>query len=70
MAILFGTSMKELDLIEQDMNYYDSKAPFIKMFRRITKEPRSFLAVNFTRGLQPEKMYLDKNFVSVANVEI
>ena len=65
MAILFGTSMKELDLIEQDMNYFETKAPFIKMFRKITREPRSFLAVNFSAGLDPEKLYLDSNFLKI-----
>ena len=65
MAILFGTSMKELDLIEQDMNYFDSKAPFIKMFRNVTKEPRSFLAVNFSKGLEPKNLYLDQYFQSI-----
>jgi len=65
MAILFGTSMKELDLIEQDMNYFESKQPFVKMFREITKEPRSFLAVNFSNGLNPNKMYLNESFEPV-----
>lgn len=71
MALLFGTSMKELDLIEQDMNYYETKQPFIKMFRNITKEPRSFLGVNFSNGLNPEQMYLDRNFEKISQrVEI
>ena len=65
MAILFGTSMKELDLIEQDMNYFESKPPFVKMFRNVTKEPRSFLAVNFSKGLEPKNLYLDQHFQSI-----
>jgi len=62
MAVLFGTSMKELDLIEQDMNYFESKPPFVKMFREATKEPRSFLAVNFSKGLNPKNLYLNQYF--------
>ena len=59
-AILFGTNAKEVDLIADDMSYYEKKSDFIKMFRRITKIPRSFLVVNFSNP--PEELYLDTKF--------
>ena len=59
-AILFNTSSKELDLIADDMNYLDSHKAFVKMFRSVTKEPRSFLVVNFSNPL--DSLYMDSNF--------
>ena len=59
-AILFNTSMKELDLIAEDMNYLSSHKEFIKMFRETTKQPRSFLVVNFSNPM--ESLYLDTDF--------
>ena len=59
-AILFNTSMKELDLISEDMNFMSSNKDFVKMFRKTTEEPRSFLVVNFTNG--KEGLYMDSEF--------
>jgi len=59
-AILYSTSLKELELIADDMNYLDSKRKFIKLFREATKEKHSFLVVNFS-GEQDE-LYLNSNF--------
>lgn len=59
-AIMFSTSMKELELISEDFNYTDNKKQFIKMFRDETKKPRSFLVINFSN--KPEEMYLDSEF--------
>ena len=59
-AILFGTNAKEVDLIADDMSYYEKKSDFIKMFRRVTKIPRSFLVVNFSNP--PEELYLNSKF--------
>ena len=61
-CILFGTSMKEVDLISEDMNYFDDKKTFIKMFREYTKTPRSFLVVNFSKGLNSDLLYYDHEF--------
>ena len=61
-AILFGTSMKEVDLIADDMNYFEDKKTFIKMFREATKNPRSFLVVNYSKGLSAETLYYDSEF--------
>lgn len=59
-AILFNTSSKELDLISDDMNYLDTNKEFVKMFRKATKEPRSFLVVNFSNPI--ESLYLNTDF--------
>ena len=59
-AIMFSTSMKELDLVSDDFNYMESKKQFIKMFRKETKEPRSFMVINFSN--KPAEMYLDTEF--------
>jgi len=59
-AIMFSTSMKELDLISEDFNYMDNKKNFIKMFREETKKPRSFLVINFSN--KPSEMYMNSEF--------
>ena len=59
-AILFGTNAKEVDLIADDMSYYEKKKDFIKMFRETTKIPRSFLVVNYSNP--PEELYLNAEF--------
>jgi len=59
-AILYSTSLKELELIADDMNYLDSKRKFIKLFREATKEKHSFLVVRFSGD--PNELYLNSNF--------
>jgi len=59
-AILFNTSSKELDLISEDMNYLPTHKEFVQMFRKVTKEPRSFLVVNFSNPMS--SLYLDTDF--------
>jgi len=59
-AILFNTSSKELDLISEDFNYLNNNKEFIKMFRETTKQPRSFLVINFSNPM--ESLYLDTDF--------
>ena len=61
-AILFNTSMKELELIAEDFNYLDNRKKFIKLFREETKEKRSFLVINFTND---GSMYMDSNFETI-----
>ena len=63
-AILFNTSMKELELITEDMNYMSNKKEFIKTFRETTKEPRQFMVVNFSN--KPEDMYMNSEFEPIA----
>jgi hypothetical protein len=61
-AILFNTSMKELELIAEDFNYMTTKKKFIEMFRRETDEPRSFLVINFSN---PGGLYMNKKFQTI-----
>ena len=61
-ALIGSTSMKELEMISEDFNYLSSKKAFIKMFRSVTKEPRSFLCVNFTNK---DGLYMDTNFKTI-----
>ena len=61
-AILFSTSMKELNLIEEDFNYLNSSRQFIELFRKCTKEARSFLVVNFTNK---DGIYMDSEFKTI-----
>lgn len=58
-ALIGGVSAKELDLIEQDLNFLENKKEFIKMFRQNTKN-RDFLVVNFSNEFKDR--YMDKNF--------
>ena len=62
-AILFSTSMKELELIADDYNYLKSKREFINLFRENTNEPRSFLVINFTN---PGGLYMDRDFKTIS----
>jgi len=59
-AIMFSTSMKELELIAEDFNYMGNKKDFIKTFRELTKKPRSFMVINFSN--KPEDMYMNSEF--------
>ena len=61
-AILFNTSMKELDLITDDFSYMNKKKDFVSMFRRETDQPRSFLVVNFSN---PDGLYMNKKFQTI-----
>jgi len=62
-AILFNTSMKELELIAEDFNYKNTKKEFISMFRRETDQPRSFLVVNFSN---PDGLYMNSRFKTIS----
>lgn len=59
-AILFNTSAKELELITEDMNYMAKSKDFIEMFRRETRDRRSFLVVNFSNS--PDELYMNQFF--------
>ena len=63
-AILFNTSMKELELIAEDYNYLNSKRDFIKLFRENTNDDdgRGFLVVNFTN---PGGLYMNREFKTI-----
>tara|TARA_R100000541_G_scaffold30740_2_gene39668 strand:+ start:259 stop:984 length:726 start_codon:yes stop_codon:yes gene_type:complete len=61
-AILFSTSARELELISDDFNYLENRKEFVKMFRKYTANPRSFLVVNFTNK---DGMYMDTDFKTI-----
>lgn len=63
-AILFNTSMKELEMITEDLNYMSTKKDFVKIFRQTTKIPRTFLVVNFSNP--PQEMYMNSEFEPIA----
>jgi hypothetical protein len=59
-AFCFACSDRQLDKIEQDMNYNTSRKEFKKQFRATTKEPHSFMLINFSNPAA--ERYLDKDF--------
>jgi len=61
-AILFNTSMKEAELICEDMNHFETKKKFMEMFRRETEVPRSFLVINYTNK---DGMYMNGKFETI-----
>ena len=63
-AILFNTSMKEAELIAEDFNHFTTKKEFMTMFRENTKEPRSFLVINYTN---PKSIYMNSKFETIKN---
>ena len=62
-AILFNCSMRELELITEDMNFLNTKKEFMQMFRNETsKTPRSFLVINFTNKAG---LYMNSDFETI-----
>tara|TARA_R110000803_G_scaffold84045_4_gene150190 strand:- start:1204 stop:1932 length:729 start_codon:yes stop_codon:yes gene_type:complete len=61
-ALIGSTSMKELQIISENYNYLNSNKQFIKMFRDVTKKPRSFLCVNFTNK---DGLYMNSEFQTI-----
>ena len=59
-AVLFNTSVRNIEQIEQEHNYLPTKKMFMEMFREYVKTKRDFIVVNYSNnGLQ---IYLDKDF--------
>ena len=58
-AILFGSSTRERELINEDLNYLENKKDFTKMFIKATEKPRDFLCINFTGK---DGLYYDSEF--------
>lgn len=59
----FGAcSMAELEMISESFNYLNSKKQFINLYRKHTKQPRSFLCINFTGT---DGIYYDREFKSI-----
>jgi len=63
----FGAcSMAELEMIGESFNYLNSKRDFINLYRRETKDPRSFLCINFTGN---DGIYYDREFKPIKNLD-
>ena len=57
-AILFANSAKEVDAMEQDLNYLDNKKEFNRMFRKATDGRNKFMVVSFSN----DEIYMDSTF--------
>ena len=63
----FGScSMAELEMIGESFNYLNSRKEFINLYRKHTKDPRSFLCINFTGD---DGIYYDREFKSIKTLE-
>jgi hypothetical protein len=63
-CILFKCTDRQLETISEDHNFLtQGKNQFKKMFREVTREPHSFLVVNYSNP--PEKLYMNKNFRAI-----
>ena len=58
--IIFNTSNKELEIIEKENNFLNSKSSFYEMFREYVKERFQFLVINYSNNF--EELYLDSEF--------
>ena len=63
-CILFKCTDRQLETISEDHNFLvEGKNQFKKMFREVTREPHSFLVVNYSNN--PDKLYMNKNFKAI-----
>ena len=60
-AILFANSAKEVDAMEQDLNYLDNKKEFNRMFRKATDGRNKFMVVSFSN----DEIYMDSSFTPI-----
>lgn len=60
-VILWECSQKQLDLIAEDHNIFDTKKQFIKMFRGLTEKPHSFMVINYSND--KSQRFMDMRFV-------
>lgn len=61
--VLFNCTDKQMDLISEDNNYLPKKDDFRKLFRKLTRERHSFMAVNYSNSA--DKMYQNLHFEAV-----
>ncbi len=59
-AILYNSSVKNIEQFESEHNYLENKKMFMKMFRDNVKSKHDFLAVVYDND--NEKIYLDKDY--------
>ena len=58
--ICYQMTNRQLERIEHEHNYLNSKKAFFEMFRDNVKERHDFIVINYTNKMK--EMYLDKNF--------
>ena len=61
--ILFSGTDRQLDTVMEEHNYLESKKDFKKMYREVSKDPHSFLVVNYSNPM--ESRYLNKEFLPI-----
>lgn len=58
---IWNTTNKELETIEKENNFLDSKKEFFQMFRNtVQRDPHKFLIINYTNPA--DELYLDTDF--------
>jgi hypothetical protein len=62
-CVVFSCSDRQLESILTDHNRLDNKKQFKKMFRDITKDPYSFMVINYTNKF--DEMYLNQHFEKI-----
>jgi len=60
LLICYNMSQRQLERVENDHNYLDSKKSFYDMFRARVLEKHDFMVINHTNKFR--EMYLDKDF--------
>jgi hypothetical protein len=59
-GIFFAGTDRQLQLIGDDHNHYDSRGQFNSLYRKLTNKPHSFMVVNYSNPINTR--YMDKNF--------
>jgi hypothetical protein len=62
-AVFFSCTNKQLELINDDHNYLESKKEFLKMFKSNIKEKHDFIIVNYSKP--KSEMYLNSDFENI-----
>lgn len=61
--ILFSGTDRQLDTVMEEHNYLEDKKQFKKMYREVSKDPHSFLVVNYSNPM--ETRYMNKDFLPI-----
>ena len=61
--MLFSGTDRQLSIVEEEHNFFENKKDFRKMYREVSKDPHSFLVVNYSNPI--ETRYMNSNFLPV-----
>lgn len=61
--LLFSGTDRQLDTVIEEHNFLEDKKQFRKMYRTVTKEPHSFLVVNYSNPM--ETRYMNRDFLPI-----